>query len=287
MAKFTYFEPADLAEALTLLKNYGEEARIIAGGQSLLILLRQGLIRPQVLISLHRIPALREIKFEERQVSLGAMATQRQISSDDRIRSALPALAEAASKVGSIHVQNLGTVGGNISHAEPNGDSAPALISLGACVLAASHRGERTIPLDDFFRGPFENALEPDDMVARLHVPLPIDGASSVYVKHVQRAVDRATVGIGVQLTIDAAGVCADARIGVGGAAPSPFRAVRAEAVLRGEKISDGLMDAVAAEVSSMCDPLADSHGPAEYKRKMAGVFVKRALRALVAQKRS
>lgn len=287
MAKFTYFEPVDLAEALTLLKNYGEEAMVIAGGQSLLILLRQGLIRPQVLISLHRIPALREIKFEERQVSLGAMATQRQISSDDRIRSALPALAEAASKVGSIHVQNLGTVGGNISHAEPNGDSAPALISLGACVLAASHRGERTIPLDDFFRGPFENALEPDDMVARLHVPLPIDGASSIYVKHVQRAVDRATVGIGVQLTIDAAGVCADARIGVGGAAPSPFRAVRAEAVLRGEKISDGLMDAVAAEVSSMCDPLADSHGPAEYKRKMAGVFVKRALRALVAQKRS
>jgi len=287
MAKFTYFEPADLAETLTLLKNYGEEARIIAGGQSLLILLRQGLIRPQVLISLHRIPALREIKFEERQVSLGAMATQWQISSDDRIRSALPALAEAASKVGSIHVQNLGTVGGNISHAEPNGDSAPALISLGACVLAASHRGERTIPLDHFFRGPFENALEPDDMVARLHVPLPIDGASSVYVKHVQRAVDRATVGIGVQLTIDAAGVCADARIGVGGAAPSPFRAVRAEAVLRGEKISDGLMDAVAAEVSSMCDPLADSHGPAEYKRKMAGVFVKRALRALLAQKGS
>ena len=98
-------------------------------------------------------------------------------------------------------MQNLGTVGGNISHAEPNGDSAPALISLGASVLAASHRGERTIPLDDFFRGPFENCLEPDEMVARVRVPLPVDGASSVYVKHVQRAVDRATVGIGVQLT--------------------------------------------------------------------------------------
>ena len=123
-------------------------------------------------------------------------------------------------------------------------------------------------------------------MVARIRVPLPVDGASSVYVKHVQRAVDRATVGIGVQLRIDAAGVCADARIGVGGAAPSPFRALRAEAVLRGEKISDGLMDAVAAEVSSMCDPLADSHGPAEYKRKMAGVFVKRALRALRARRK-
>ena len=286
MAKFKYFEPADLAEALTLLKTYGDEARVIAGGQSLLILIRQGLIRPQVLVSLHRIPSLREIKFEERHVALGAMATQRQIFSDDRIRSALPALAEAASRVGSTHVQNLGTVGGNISHAEPNGDSAPALISLGGSVLASSHRGERTIPLDDFFRGPFENSLEAEEMVTRVHVPLP-DSASSTYVKHVQRAVDRATVGIGVQLRIDMVGVCTDARIGVGGAAPAPFRATSAEAILKGEKISDALLDAVAAEVSSICDPLADSHGPAEYKRKMAGVFVKRAIRALLAQKGS
>jgi carbon-monoxide dehydrogenase medium subunit len=289
MAKFKYFEPADLAEALSLLENYGEEARIMAGGQSLLILIRQGLIRPQVLISLHRIAALREIKFEETHVVLGGMLTQRQISSQDRIRLDLAALAEAAYRVGSIHVQNLGTVGGNISHAEPNGDSAPALISLGASVLATSHRGERSIPLDDFFRGPFENCLEPEEMVTRIHVPLPIDGAASIYVKHVQRAVDRATVGIGLQLRMDVGGVCADARIGVGGAAPSPFRATKAEAVLKGERISDDLMDAVAAEVSSMCDPLPDSHGPAEYKRKMAGVFVKRALRALLgsAQKRS
>src|SRR5688572_8940673 len=225
MAKFKYFEPEDLAEALSLLKNYGDDARVIAGGQTLLILVRQGLIRPQVLISLHRIAALREIKFEEKHVTVGAMATQRQISSDDRIRSALSALAEAAFRVGSIHVQNLGTVGGNISHAEPNGDSAPALISLGASVIASSHRGERRMALDDFFRGPFENALEPEEMVTRIHVPLPVDGASSIYVKHVQRAVDRATVGIGVQLGIDRAGVCADARIGVGGAAPAPFRA--------------------------------------------------------------
>jgi carbon-monoxide dehydrogenase medium subunit len=289
MPKFKYFEPADLAEALSLLKDYGDDARVIAGGQSLLILIRQGLIRPQVLISLHRIAPLREIKFEERHVMVGAMATQRQISSDDRIRSALPALAEAAFRVGSIHVQNLGTVGGNISHAEPNGDSAPALISLGASVIANSHRGERSIPLDEFFRGPFENALEAEEMVTHVHVPLAVDGASSIYVKHVQRAVDRATVGIGVQLRIDKAGVCADARVGVGGAGSSPFRATSAEAVLKGQRISDALMDVVAAEVSAMCDPLEDSHGPAEYKRKMAGVFVKRALRELhgSAQKRS
>jgi carbon-monoxide dehydrogenase medium subunit len=184
-------------------------------------------------------------------------------------------------------VQNLGTVGGNISHAEPNGDSAPALISLGASVRATSQRGERRIPLDEFFRGPFENALEPAEMVTSVHVPLPTNGASSIYIKHVQRAVDRATVSVGLQLRIDAAGICAEARVGVGGAAPSPFRATKAEALLKGEKISGALMDAVAAEVSAMCDPFEDSHGPAEYKRKMAGVFVKRALHALLAAKRS
>jgi carbon-monoxide dehydrogenase medium subunit len=210
------------------------------------------------------------------------MATQRDVSLDEKIRSRLPALAQAASKVGSIHVQNLGTVGGNISHAEPNGDSGPALIALGASVLAASHRGERSIALDQFFRGPFENCLEPDEMVVRIHVPLPGNGASSIYLKHVQRAVDRATVGIAVQLEFDQARVCRAARIGIGGAAPAPFRAAKAEALLKGEKISDALMNAVGAEVSAMCDPIADSHGPAEYKRKMAGVFTKRALRALL-----
>jgi aerobic carbon-monoxide dehydrogenase medium subunit len=281
MAKFQYFEPAGLAEALALLKNYGEEARVIAGGQSLLILIRQGLIRPQVLISLHRIAALRQIEFVNGHIEIGAMATQREVSAEEKIRSGFGALAQAASKVGSIHVQNLGTVGGNISHAEPNGDSAPALISLGASVFAASARGQRTIPVEDFFRGPFENCLELDEMLVRVCVPLPVNGASSVYVKHVQRAVDRATVGIGLQLRINDAGVCEDARIGVGGAAPSPFRATRAEALLKKEKISDALINAVAAEVSAMCDPLSDSHGPAEYKRKMAGVFMKRAIRAL------
>ncbi|HEY7163225.1 MAG TPA: xanthine dehydrogenase family protein subunit M [Candidatus Binatia bacterium] len=287
MPKFTYFEPASVAEALSLLKDHGEEARIIAGGQSLLIMLRQGLIRPQVVISLHRISELRDIKAEKNNIVVGAMATQREVSLDDRIRSRLSALAQAASKVGSIHVQNLGTVGGNISHAEPNGDSAPALMALGASAVVASERGQRTIPVEEFFRGPFENCLESDEMVLRIHVPLPVNGASSVYVKHVQRAVDRATVGIGVQLELDDARVCRSARIGVGGAAPSPFRAAQAEALLRGEKVSEALMNAVGAEVSAMCDPIADSHGPAEYKRKMAEVFVKRAIRAVVSPRES
>ena len=202
-------------------------------------------------------------------MSLGAMANNSQISSNERLsRSRLPALAEAASRVGCIHVQNLGTVGGNLSHAEPNGDSAPALICLGGFVVASSHRGERTIPLADFFRGPFENSLEPDELVARVHVPLPIESASSVYVKHVQRAVDRATVGIGVQFMERSRRRLHRCSHQCGGSRPlPPFRATSAETVLEGKKISDALLDAVAAELSSMCDPLADRSGPAEWER--------------------
>lgn len=287
MAKFEYFEPEDVPQALDLLQKYGDEARVVAGGQSLLILIRQGLVQPKVLISLNRIPSLREIKIDGDGLVLGAMVTQTQISSDSRIRKSFAALAEAASRVGSIHVQNLGTVGGNISHAEPNGDSAPALISLGASVTSASHRGERSIPLENFFLGPFENALESGEILTYIHVPLPANGASSIYLKQVLRGVDRATVGVGVQLRIDAGGVCSEARIGLCGAGPSPFRATKAEALLKGERISEAFLDAVGSEVSAMCDPLSDSHGPAEYKRKMAGVFVKRAIRRLVSAARS
>ena len=279
MAKFAYFEPEDLPQALDLLRQHGDEARVIAGGQSLLILIRQGLVRPAVLISPHRIRALREIKIEGGELVLGAMVTQREIASDSRIIRGLSALAQAASKVGSVHVQNLGTVGGNLSHAEPNGDSAPALISLGASVTAASSGGQRQIPLENFFRGPFENVLESVEMVTHVRVPLPADGAWSVYLKHVMRAVDRATVGIGVQLRIDVGGVCFDVHIGICGAAPHPFRATKVESLLRGERISEPLLDAVGAALASMCDPFSDSHGPADYKRKMALVLAKRALR--------
>jgi carbon-monoxide dehydrogenase medium subunit len=278
MANFAYFEPEELSKALDLLRQHGDEARVIAGGQSLLILIRQGFLRPAVLISPHRIRSLREIKIAGDELVLGAMVTQREIASDARIVEKFPALAQAASKVGSIHVQNLGTVGGNISHAEPNGDSAPALISLGASVTAASYLGERRILLESFFRGPFENVLESDEMVTHIRVPLPVAGAWSVYLKHVMRAVDRATVGIGVLLRIDAGGVCSDVHIGLCGAGPHPFRPTRAEALLQGQRISDALLGEVGSELSSMCNPFSDSHGPAEYKKKIAVVLIKRAL---------
>lgn len=282
MARFDYFEPLQLTEAVELLSKYGSDARIIAGGQSLLIMIRQELVRPKVLISLDKIPSLHQITLNGSVLHLGAMVTQSQVAADLNVRSAFPVLAQAASRVGSIHVQNLGTVGGNVSHAEPNGDSPPALLSLGAFVQALSSRGERNIPLEEFFRGPFENILEPDEFLTQIRVPFPEDGALSVYLKHVLRGVDRAIVGVGIVIRVVAGGLCRDVRIGLCGAAPTPIRAKEAEVLLRGKKITGSLLEAVGVEVSSHCDPLSDGHGPAEYKRKMAGLFVKRAIRKLL-----
>lgn len=282
MGRFDYFEPQYLAEVLELVGKYREDARVIAGGQSLLILIRQGLVSPKVLIGLDKIPSLQKITFDGSFLHLGAMVTQSQLAADANVRKAFSALAQSASKVGSIHVQNLGTVGGNVSHSEPNGDSSPALLALGAAVEAQSSRGERTIALEDFFRGPFENVLEADEVLVQIRVPPSKENAPSIYLKHVLRGVDRAIVGVGVMLQVEDGGVCRDVRIGLCGVGPTPLRAKEAETLMRGEKVTASLLKAVAAEVPKHCDPISDGHGPAAYKRRMAGLFVERAIRQIV-----
>lgn len=282
MGRFDYFEPQYLAEVLELVGKYREDARVIAGGQSLLILIRQGLVSPKVLIGLDKIPSLQKITFDGSFLHLGAMVTQSQLAADANVRKAFSALAQSASKVGSIHVQNLGTVGGNVSHSEPNGDSSPALLALGAAVEAQSSRGERTIALEDFFRGPFENVLEADEVLVQIRVPPSKVNAPSIYLKHVLRGVDRAIVGVGVMLQVEDGGVCRDVRIGLCGVGPTPLRAKEAETLMRGEKVTASLLKAVASEVPKHCDPISDGHGPAAYKRRMAGLFVERAIRQIV-----
>jgi aerobic carbon-monoxide dehydrogenase medium subunit len=287
MTRFDYFEPSDLDELTTLLSRYGDQARIIAGGQSLLILVRQGLVRPKVLISLDNISSLKQIARAQHGLLIGAMVTQSQIAAEPQIINALAVLAQAASKVGSVHVQNLGTVGGNLCHAEPNGDSAPALLSLGASVIALSSRGKRNIPLEDFFRGPFENVLEPDEVLIHIDVPFPEPRASSIYLKHVLRGVDRAIVSVGIMMQLENGDYCREIRIGLGGGAATPRRFKEAERVLRGKKITDSAIESVGIEVLKSCDPLSDSHGPAEYKRKMAGTITRRAIRQIVSSNAS
>lgn len=284
MPAFEYYAPEELEGVVDLLARFGEDARIIAGGQSLLILIRQELVQPRVLISLDRVASLQQVSMRDGALCLGAMATQRQLAQEAAVRERFPVLAQAAARVGSVHVQNLGTVGGNLSHAEPNGDSAPALISLGGSLCISSRRGERMMPVEDFFRGPFENALEPDEVLTRIDIPGPGSNCASVYFKHVLRGIDRAIVGVGMMMEIEE-GVCKRARIGLCGAAPTPIRALEAESLLEGQAVTGPVIEAIEAAVIRNCDPLTDGHGPAEYKKKMAGVFVRRAMQQLTSSR--
>lgn len=277
MPAFEYHAPTDFEEVLDLLTRFGEDARIIAGGQSLLILVRQELVQPRILVSLDRIASLEQISMGDGMLSVGAMVTQRQLGQTSVVQEEFPALAQAASRVGSVHVQALGTVGGNVSHAEPNGDSAPALIGLGASARISSSRGERIVAMEDFFRGPFENVLEPDEALTRIDIPVSRANCRSLYLKHVLRGIDRAIVGVGVTMEMEGS-VCKRVRIGLSGAAPTPIRSFEAESLLEGQAVTGPVMEAVEGAVVKNCDPLTDGHGPAAYKRKMAGVFVRRAI---------
>ncbi|MBF8305016.1 MAG: aldehyde dehydrogenase, middle subunit [Acidobacteria bacterium] len=181
--------------------------------------------------------------------------TQTQIAASPLIREKYAGLAQAAEKVGSVHVRNLGTVGGSVCHADPAADSPPALLALQASVKAVSRRGERMIALDGFFRDSLESVLEPDELLSHIVIPAASTFSNSVYLKHAARAVDRATVGVSIWWTWDAEEKCRDIRIGLTGAGPTPLR------------------------------PLSGSHAPASYRRKMVAVFVRRALGQLASHR--
>jgi carbon-monoxide dehydrogenase medium subunit len=284
MARFEYLAPRTVAQAAEHLADYGEDAKVIAGGQSLLILIRQGLVSPGVLVCLHEIAGLGQMLHNDSDgLELGAAVTQTQIATSQLIREKFPALAQAAERVGSVHVRNLGTLGGNVCHADPAGDSPPALLALGASVRAASRRGERVIPLDGFFRDAFESVLEPDEVVMQILVPAPPPCSDSVYLKHAARSVDRATVGVSVWWEWDGEDMrCRDIRIGLTGAGPIPLRARQAESFVTGHRVTEEVMAEAGQMAARECDPLSDSHAPASYRRKMVAVFVRRALGQLV-----
>lgn len=282
MPRFEYLVPRTISQMTRHLADYGEEAKVIAGGQSLLILIRQGLVSPGVLVSLNEIAGLdRIIHDDAKGLEIGAAVTQTQIATSPVIREKYAGLAQAAEKVASVHVRNLGTVGGNVCHADPAADSPPALLALGASVKAVSRRGERTIPMDGFFRDSLESVLAPDELLSHIVIPAAAPFSNSVYLKHAVRAVDRATAGVGIWWTWDAEEKCRDIRIGLTGAGPTPLRARQAEALARGSRLTDEVIMAAGQMAARECDPLSGGHAPASYRRKMVEVFVRRALTQL------
>ncbi len=271
--------PTDLDEALAAREEY-TDGLPIAGGQSLLVMMRNRLISPGALIDLEPVEALRGIEVQSTGISIGAMNTCRQLIASPVLQEEVGVLPAAARQVSSTAVRNLGTIGGNVCHNEPGADLPPVLLALnGRAVLRRRTHG-REVPLEEFFTGYFETALEADEILCRIDIEHPPANAAGVYLKHAISPEDLAIVGVAAVVVPDSErpGAVAEARIGIGGAAPVPLRASRTEAALKGAVLDEETARAAGELASTEVDPGADPHASADYRRKMVAVFVRRAL---------
>ena len=277
MIKFDYLEPGSLSETLILLERHGDEARAIAGGTSLVIMMRQRLLMPKVVISLARIPNFDTITFDERDgLRIGAGARHRDIELSPIVKRHYPLLHETFRKVAQPRIRNMGTVGGNLAAGDPLTDPGASLIALDAEVMLAGSKGNRTIALEEFFVDYYQTALNPGELLTEIRVPPPKRSGWS-HIKFTPRSIeDFATVGIAI--TLDAKnGVCEDVRVGLNSVASTIVRPKRAEQILRGQQMNDARLREMGEIAATEVDPMDDNRGSAEYKREMVKVLIRRA----------
>ncbi len=279
MNAFTYIEPATIEEALATLVRHGEEAKLIAGGTGLVNLMKQRLVNPGCVVSLRRLAGLADVNLDDgKNLLIGALCTHRTLESSPIVREHAPLLAEAARRVATIRIRTMATLGGAVVHADPNQDLPPALIALDARVKLRSPKGEREVPIDQFFTGYYETVTQPDEIVTGIAIPPSARTTGSAYLKFLpQTADDYATVSVAARVALNN-GTIADARVALGAAASTPLHARVVEDALRGQAPTRKTLEQAAALVGAIVDPIADFRGSVPYKRDMAIVFVRRAL---------
>ena len=281
MKAFEYFAPRSLAEAVEVLARHHGEACTVAGGTDLLLKMKAGRLSPKAIVNIKRIPELRGLTFNSH-LTLGALTTLEEIKQSSIIRERYPALSDAAATMASVQIRNLATVGGNLCNAAPSADLAPILIALNAAARLAGFKGERRIPLEDFFTGPGTTVLAPGELLVSLEVPPP--AGPSVYLKHSPREhMDIAVVGIGLALRGYnlLSHECAEPRVVLGAVAPVPLRARRAEAELTGGPLAAERIDRAAKIAAEEAKPIDDVRGSAWYRRRMVAVLTRRGLETL------
>lgn len=276
---FEYFSPKSVQEAVKLMSENGEkEFKLICGGQSLNLVMRNGLVMPELLISLKSIPNQDYIKFDEKDgLRIGAMATHRSVELSPVIAKRFPVLTEMEHNISSVETRNWGTIGGNICHGDPGGDVAPVLIALNANITMASVKGERTVSAEDFSVGIYETALEHEEMATEIHVPTPPPNTGTVYYKFSQLQGDYAIAATAVSITLDKnKDKCTDVRVVLSNVGPAAFRAKSAEEILKGKKITDDLLIKAGQAASEEAQPTDSLDASAEYKKELMVVLVKR-----------
>jgi carbon-monoxide dehydrogenase medium subunit len=274
---FKYFRPGSAREAFDLLAEHKDDCKIICGGQSLLILLRQGLVAPEYLIDIKRLQDLNYIRFDAKDgLRIGATTTHRTIEKSDLIKEKYPVLADMENNLAHIQVRNWGTIGGNLAHADPAGDPAPVLMALSGSIKVGGAKGERTISLDDFYTDLFETALEPGEIILEVHVPAPPAKTGAAYRKFNLLASDQGIVSVAACVTLNGNSTCKEAKICLGNAAATVIRAKDAEAKLAGQKLGDKLLEQVGLAAAEATDPVADIHASEDFRRHLVTVLTKR-----------
>ena len=275
--RFDYHAPESLAEALDLLADSGPDARILAGGQSLVPVLNFRLARPQVLIDINRIPELAGIEDRGDRLVIGTMTRQREIETSDSVARAVPLLHEATRYVAHLPIRTRGTVGGSIANADPAAEDPAVAAALEATMVCRSRRGERRIAAAGFFVDVLTTALEPDEMLVAVEFPGIPDGAGAAFAEISRRDGDFALAGVAAQITVSN-GRVSDARIAACGVGPAPIRFRNAEEILLDSAGEPETMDAAADAVAASCDPHDDVHASATYRRQLAAAMTRRAL---------
>ncbi|HWE23192.1 MAG TPA: xanthine dehydrogenase family protein subunit M [Myxococcales bacterium] len=283
-APFEYHAPKTVAEAVALLGDFQDDAKVIAGSQSLVPMMKLRLVQPKHVIDLRKVPGLTGISEADGALVIGALTTHRAIESSEIIRSRIPMLAEAASGIGDAQVRNLGTIGGSLSHADPAADWPAATSALDAALRIAGPRGERNVPVEQFITGPLTTTLEPNEIVIQVRVPLPGARSGSAYEKLPHPASRFAIVGAAAALTLDSRGSVQRARITLTGLSSKVARAARVEKALEGTAPNPAALKSAAEKAAEGLELRADATGSADYKAHLAAVYTERALRRAAAR---
>jgi carbon-monoxide dehydrogenase medium subunit len=275
--EFEYHAPRSIPDALGLLKQLGDEAKLLAGGHSLLPMMKMRFAQPGHLIDLGKIPELKGIREEGGTIRIGAMTTENELIWSKLLQERCPLLVEGARLISDPQVRYKGTIGGDISHGDPGNDHPAIMLALGASFVLRSTAGERVVPADGFFVGTYETMLKPDEIMTEIRIPVPAAGTGYCYAKLKRKVGDFATAAAAVTLRMDGENV-AHVAIALTNVGPTPLKARAAEDSLRGKALTDASMAAAAGLAISICDPTPDQRGDAEYKKAMAGEMTRRAL---------
>jgi carbon-monoxide dehydrogenase medium subunit len=275
---FEYLRPNTISEAVAFLKQYGDDAKILSGGQSLIPMMKFRLARPSHLIDINRISGLDYIKEEGGYLKIGGLTREAELEHSALIREKYPILFDTSRVIADPQIRNMATLAGNLAHGDPANDHPATMMALGAKIVATGPQGERVIPIESFFITLFTTDLRHDEIVTEVRIPIPPPQSGGAYLKLERKVGDFATAGVAAQVTMDGQGVCQRAGIALTNVGATPIKATKAEEFLKGKKLDDANIAQAAQLASEAAQPSSDLRGPEEYKRGLVKELTKRAL---------